>query len=227
MRILTKIFGNKKVVNSEDSLKELSDEEFESAKFKARIALIDDEELPHVSRLQKDGYSITHYHDIENIDDLVRKKYHLIVLDIQGVGAKLSNEEGWGVLRYLKNEYPHILIIVFTGADWSITKYKDKADLADIFIGKDVDFLDFKSKIDAGIRKVFSPNFHFEITKNRLLKSVSGADSMEKIKKLVFAYGANKTKAMDEIKKVPNIKDSIGVVDDFLSIIETTIGLLK
>lgn len=227
MSLLSKLFGSKKGANSQDTLKELSEEEFESAKFKARIALIDDEELPHVNRLQKDGYSITHYHDIENIDDLVRKKYHLIVLDIQGVGGKLSNEEGWGVLRYLKNEYPHILIIVFTGADWSITKYKDKADLADIFIGKDVDFLDFKSKIDAGIRKVFSPKFHFDIAKARLLKLASGADSMEKIEKLVFTYGANKRRAMDELKKVPNINESISVVDDFLSIIETTIGLLK
>jgi len=69
-------------------MKELTNDEFNDAKFKARIAFIDDEEIVHVERLRSDGYNITHFSDIDNIDDFIRKKYHVIILDIQGVGKK-------------------------------------------------------------------------------------------------------------------------------------------
>ncbi|HTA62260.1 MAG TPA: hypothetical protein VK835_07390, partial [Bacteroidia bacterium] len=81
-------------------MKELTNDEFNEAKFKARVAFIDDEEIVHVERLRNDGYNITHFPDIDNIDDFVRKKYHVIILDIQGVGKNLSPEsEGWGLLK--------------------------------------------------------------------------------------------------------------------------------
>ena len=71
-------------------LKELTNDEFEKSKFKARIAFIDDEEISHIKRLQSDGYNITHFPDIDNIDDFIRKKYHVVVLDIQGIGQKIA-----------------------------------------------------------------------------------------------------------------------------------------
>jgi hypothetical protein len=109
----------------EENLSDLPQEEFEKIKFKARVAVVDDEEVPHVKRLRKEGYNITDLNDIEEIDEFIRKKHHVVVLDIQGIGRKLAGHaEGWGILKYLKQECPHLVVIMFTGADWSVTKYK-------------------------------------------------------------------------------------------------------
>ena len=219
----------KRLFRKEDnSIVELSDVDFEKSKFKARIALIDDEEIQHVKRLQKDGYNIVDYPDIDNIDDFIRKKYHVVILDIQGIGKDLAGQNGgWGLLKYLKAECPHIIVLMFTGADWSITKYKPLVDLADDFLGKDLEFLDFKSKLDSAIRKAFSPKFHFEIEKKKLLKELANADTLNKIESIIFQHGRKREKALKEVKAIAPSGDVIKSIENFLSITDKISELFK
>lgn len=208
-------------------LKELTNDEFEKSKFKARIAFIDDEEISHIKRLQSDGYNITHFPDIDNIDDFIRKKYHVVVLDIQGIGQKIAPKtEGWGILKYLKSTCPNTVVIMYTGAEWSITKYKTEADEADDFIGKDLEFLDFKAKLDDGIKKAFSPNYHFNIEKKIIAKEVVNANTLDEIKKIIDNYGGNKQIAMDKVKQISNNKVLLERIDNLLSITDSITGLL-
>jgi len=208
-------------------VKELTLDEFEKAKLKARIAFIDDEDISHVERLREDGYNITHFDDIENIDDFLRKKYHVVVLDIQGIGKSISpKSEGWGILKYLKQANPNMVVIMFTGAEWSITKYKGESEVADDFIGKDLEFLDFKSKLDNGIKKAFSPSYHFEIERKKLLNEISGTTSIEQVKKIIDDYGSDKEIAMGELKKVTQNSNIIGSVNNLLSIISNIKNLI-
>lgn len=221
-----KLFGKSKPPEP-SPLKELTPDEFDKVKFKARIAFIDDEDISHVGRLQKDGYNITHYPDIDNIDDFIRKKYHVVVLDIQGVGTDLApNTEGWGLLNHLKATCPNVVVIMFTGAEWSITKYKDEADKADDFIGKDLEFLDFKRKLDNGIKKAFSANYHFEVAKQTIQKEISNAQTLNDIKRLIDTYGGNKKTALEEIKKITSNEAVIEGIDKFLSITDSVTSLL-
>ena len=224
VKLLSKIFNRKPNLAP---LKELTQEEFEKSKFKARIAFVDDEEISHVDRLRDDGYNITHFSDIDNIDDFIRKGYHVVILDIQGVGKKIApNSEGWGILKYLKNSCPNIIVIMFTGAEWSITKYKDEANIADDFIGKDLEFLDFKSKLDSGIKKAFSPSYHFELEKNLLLKELSNTNTIDQIRSVFDSYGANKEIALTEIKKITDNKKVVESVANVLSITSSISNLL-
>jgi DNA-binding NtrC family response regulator len=201
-------------------VKELTPEELDEIKFKARVAVVDDEEITHVRRLQNDGYNIAPLDDIKNIDDFLRKKYHVLILDIQGVGQHISpKSEGWGILKYLKAANPNLVIIMFTGAEWSITKYKDEADIADDFIGKDLEFLDFKAKLDNGIRKAFSPAYHFEIEKYKMLKEVSSLATIEQIKQAINNYGGDKKTAMKEIRKISSNKTVLESSERILSVI--------
>lgn len=212
----------------EKKISEIPYEQFEKIKFKARISVVDDEEVPLIEKLQKDGYNITKYSDIEEIDSFIRKKYHVLVLDIQGVGKNIAGKkEGWGILSYLKSEYPHLVIIVFTGADWSITKVKEIADLADFVIGKDLEYLDFKTKLDAAIKKAFSPKFHFEIERNLIAKEITSADTFNKIKEIVDLYGQDKDKALKKINKVTDNTKVIESVDTYLSIVGSILSLLN
>lgn len=203
-------------------IKEFTQEEFEKIKFKARVAFIDDEEIPHVERLRNDGYNIMTMVDIDNIDDFIRRKYHVVVLDIQGVGQKLAPEsEGWGILRYLKKECPNLVVIMYTGAEWSITKYKEDADMADDFIGKDLEFLDFKYKLDSGIKKAFSPEFHFQVEKIKISKQLGNAQTVAEIKTILENYGNDKKTAKKLISRLTDNKVVLDSVDKFLSIISS------
>lgn len=229
IKILKSFFSNDAVKKPVElaPLKELTSEEFESTKFKARIAFIDDEEISHIKRLQTDGYNITHFPDIENIDDFIRKKYHLVVLDIQGIGQKIAPKtEGWGLLKYLKATSPNTVVIMYTGAEWSITKYKSEADQADDFIGKDLEFLDFKAKLDDGIKKAFSPNFHFDVERKILLKEITNAATVDEIKFIIDNYGGNKEVAMSKVKEISNSKTVLDRIDNLLSITSSISGLL-
>ena len=219
-----KIFNGKEI----EPIREFTSEELEQLKLKARIALVDDDEISHVKRLQKDGYNIVDFPDITEIDDFIRRKYHVVILDIQGIGKNLSETtEGWGILKYLKTECPHLVVIMFTGADWSVTKYKHLVDLADDFIGKDVEFLDFKSKVDAAIRKAFSPKFHFEIERKKLMQEITNAETFEKIAAIVNRYGRDKEKAIKEIKKITTNGEVIKGVTNYLSVINSIIKLFS
>lgn len=208
------------IFTKKEPLEKLTENQFDKVKFKARIAFIDDEELTHIDRLRKDGYNITHFADIDKIDDFIRKEYHVIILDIQGVGKELTpNQEGWGLLKYIKEEYPHIVVIMFTGADWSITQYKDLANKADDFIGKDLEFLDFKSKLDNGIRKAFSTDYHFEIEKKRLITKLNNSNTIDEIKRIIDTYGSNETKTMKLLKKLIKDPDTLKIISNLLSVI--------
>lgn len=210
-------------LNSEpkyNPIKEYTQEEFDKIKFKARVAFVDDEEIAHVDRLKNDGYNIHTITDIDNIDDFIRRKYHVVVLDIQGVGQNISpDSEGWGILRYLKKECPNLVVIMYTGAEWSITKYKEDADLADDFIGKDLEFLDFKFKLDSGIRKAFSAEYHFEVEKKKILKNVTNAKTVNQIKSILENYGNDGKTAKKLIKKLTTNKAVLDSVDTFLNVI--------
>jgi DNA-binding response OmpR family regulator len=210
----------KEFFTKDEPLTQLQTTSFEKLKFKARIAFVDDEEISHVDRLSKDGYNITHFPDIDKIDEFVRNQYNVVVLDIQGIGKHISpNKEGWGILKYLKQEHPHIVVIMFTGADWSITEYKDLADLADDFIGKDLEFLDFKAILDNGISKAFSIDYHFEIEKKQMMKELKSSSSISEVKRIIEQYGANETKAKKLLKKLFKNPDSIKTVTNLLTLL--------
>ncbi len=211
-----------------EPIREFTIEELEQLKLKARIALVDDDEISHVKRLQKDGYNIVDFSDITEIDDFIRRKYHVVILDIQGIGKNLSEtSEGWGILKYLKTECPNLVVIIFTGADWSVTKYKHLVDLADDFIGKDLEFLDFKSKLDTAIKKAFSPKFHFEIEKKKLMQEITNAETFDRITAIVNKYGRDKDKAIKEVKKITSNDEVIKSVNNYLSIINSITKLFS
>jgi hypothetical protein len=108
---------------------------------------------------------------------------------------------------------------MFTGADWSITQYKDLANKADDFIGKDLEFLDFKSKLDNGIRKAFSFDYHFEIEKNNLLQKIGNTSTISEIKRIIDSYGGNETKAMKLLKKIVKNPDALKYLSNLLSVV--------
>ncbi|MCY4418893.1 MAG: hypothetical protein OXB93_03490 [Cytophagales bacterium] len=211
---MDKIFGTDEDDKTSDQSKVQSElykdptlEDIERLKMKARIAIVDDEEVPYAKSLTNNGYNIHYYSDIDNIDEFLRKRYHVIVLDIQGVGKELSKKhQGFGVLKYIKSECPHVVILVYTGGRFSFAMYREESTLADDFIDKDVDFLEFKLKTDEAIRKAFSPSYHADIREKTLKKEIDNMETYEKVLRIMEKHHPmEKEKIISQLKKTaPN-----------------------
>ncbi|WP_417371857.1 hypothetical protein [Gelidibacter japonicus] len=213
-------FGNSK----KEAIHDLDSKNLEKVKFDAKVAIIDDEEVPHMESLTNDGYNVHHFTDIVNIEEFIKKGHDVLILDIQGVGKKIAGQkEGWGVLEYLKTNHPHLVIIIFTGADWNITEYNDVAKLADFIAGKDSEYLSFKMKLDAAIKKSLSIEYHLNILKAELKKE--GVSSIE-IEKIIRKHGRNSSKAFSKINKITNNKTVLESIDNVLSIISSIYSLI-
>lgn len=209
-------------------LKDFEFDQMLKLKGKAKIAIVDDEEIPHIKKLNDDGYTIQEFSDIQNIDEFISWKYNIVVLDIQGIGKELSsNSGGWKILNYIKSVSPHTVVIMFTGADWSIKDHKSDLQLADDFLSKDLEFLDFKMKLDEAIKKCFSYHYHFEIEKKRIEKIIKNTNEIREIEGIVFKYGKDKTETLSQLRNNKTNIDAIGIVDNFLSIASNITQLIS
>lgn len=208
-----------KALRSDLYLRDFEFDQMLKLKGKAKIAIVDDEEIPHIKKLNEDGYTIKEFNDIQNIDEFINWKFNIVVLDIQGIGKELStNSGGWKILNYIKSVSPHTVVIMFTGADWSIKDHKSDLQLADDFLSKDLEFLDFKMKLDEAIKKCFSYHYHFEIEKKRIQKIIKNTNEITEIEGIVFKYGKDKTETLTQLKNNKTHIDAINIVDNFLSI---------
>lgn len=130
---------------------------------RSRILIIDDEPFPYVELLKGDGYNIDYWNgNIERIDNLENGYYDLILLDFHGVGTKISEKQGFGILEYVKNKNPVQLVIAMSNKDWGL-EYQSFIDLADSKISKTSDYIDFKRAIDILLEKRFSKEYYIEL----------------------------------------------------------------
>jgi CheY-like chemotaxis protein len=96
---------------------------------RARLLVIDDQEFAYERLFERDGYNLTKWKDIENLEPLENGEYDVILLDIQGVGKQYSEEQGLGILRHIRKSNPTQIVIAYSGDD-----YKLDINLADQYI---------------------------------------------------------------------------------------------
>lgn len=102
-----------------------------------KIAIIDDMDVPYLDSLQRSGYNVRHYRDIEDFDML--KSYSVIVCDIKGVGKKFrSRLEGAYIIKEARQLYPEKYIIAMSSAVYKINVAKI-IEVADDKIIRDTD----------------------------------------------------------------------------------------
>lgn len=125
---------------------------------RARVLVVDDAGFPYKKLFERDGYNIDSWRDIADLAKLESGYYDLILLDIQGVGAKQSADQGFGVLRHLKAKLPTQMVVAYSNADWSL-KYKPFFDQADAVLPKTADYVEFKRVVDDLLVRRFSLEF--------------------------------------------------------------------
>jgi CheY-like chemotaxis protein len=153
---------------------------FDELKKRTRILIIDDENFEYISLFKGDGYAIDKWDDIktEKLTDLERGLYDIILLDIQGVGKELSQDQGFGILRHLKHSNPTQIIIAYSNSDYNL-KYQDFFKLANDTIGKASDYFEFKEIVDKNIQMRFSYNYYYSLVE----KEINNKADMKRVKR--------------------------------------------
>lgn len=135
---------------------------FSELRKRARILVIDDQDFIYKGLFERDGYTIEKWDDVQDLQKVEDNHYDIILLDLQGVGKTFSDEEGLGLLKYIKEKAPAQIIIAYSHAEWRL-KYQDFFDLANHKLDKDDDYYRFKKIVDEYIIKRFSPDYYVDI----------------------------------------------------------------
>lgn len=134
---------------------------------RSRIVVIDDAEFGYLPLFQKDGYTIEKWNDVDDLNKLESGYYDIIMLDIQGVGRDQTKEQGFGILKHLREVSPAQIIIAYSNAKYSLhSKYQDFFRMADATLAKSDNYVDFKLKVDDLLRDRFSLSFYLDRIEN-------------------------------------------------------------
>jgi len=150
---------------------------FSEIRKRVRILVIDDDEkaFPY-ELLNKEGYNVHYWANVQNLRDLEGGEYDIIVLDIYGVTSKaLSSTDGLGVLEHIKKYNPAQLVIAYSGQTYDFSK-AGFWSLADDYLGKPSSLIDCKEKIDALLKKSFTPAHYW----NGVIKTLKDAGVSDK-----------------------------------------------
>src|SRR4051812_4790904 len=83
---------------------------------RSRILVIDDERPDLIDDLKKRHFFVDHLPDItkENLDEIERPFYDLIILDFGNVGTSIGDDHGLSILRHIKRINPTAMVLAYT-----------------------------------------------------------------------------------------------------------------
>ena len=122
------------------------------------ILFVDDNDMPVVENLKKNGFKVKKIKDIRNIDDAEVKNAQIIFVDYEGVGMKVSpKHQGAGLIKELKTKYGNSKYIVLYTAQIEMpteTTISELYNYADSKMQKDSDVTEFTEKIRNAFQKI-------------------------------------------------------------------------
>lgn len=129
---------------------------------RARILVIDDGEFPYITLFQEDGYTVQQWKDVTDLSALENGDFDLILLDLRGVGRKHSADEGFGILKHIRETAPAQIIVAYSSADLSLD-YQPFFRNADAILHKTKnDYVEYKRTVDTLLERKFSLGFYLD-----------------------------------------------------------------
>src|SRR5437879_5321258 len=80
----------------------------------SKLLVIDDQEFEYLPLFQQEGYTITKWDDVPNLQRLETSEFHVVLLDLKGVGRQFSAAEGAGIIDHIRQTNPAQIIIAYT-----------------------------------------------------------------------------------------------------------------
>jgi hypothetical protein len=135
---------------------------------RAKLLVIDDSEFPLIKAFRKDGYNVTKWNDVRDLGQLETDSYDLVLLDLEGVGRALSPDQGFGILKHVRETNPTQLVIAYSNQEWSL-EYQHFFDEADAALPKTkTDYYEFKRTVDRLLDQRFSLDYYIERAEDEL-----------------------------------------------------------
>ncbi|MDQ0278768.1 CheY-like chemotaxis protein [Arthrobacter silviterrae] len=134
----------------------------------ARILVIDDQEWPAKDMFERDGYHIERWPEIKNLSQLTDSHYHLILLDVHGVGLNESPDlHGLGILNHIKSTNPAQPVIVYSSQKQKISanQFLTKADT---LLDKKDSYVTFKEEVDKLLLRRATPGYFIAVMNDQL-----------------------------------------------------------
>lgn len=125
-------------------------------KEKTNILFIDDNDFPIVNNLQNSGWNASLIHDVSDIDAPIILKSHILFVDINGVAKELSDEEGIGLVKALKNKYTTSKKIIIYSSDEEGNRFNSAFRKADDFLPKHSDYFEFLAIVEKYAGEIFN-----------------------------------------------------------------------
>lgn len=187
---------------------------------RARILIIDDNEFYYVELFKKDEYAVEQWHDVDDLQKLESGFYDVILLDIHGVGRAHSADQGFGILKHLRQKVPTQIIVAYSNAAWNL-KYQAFFDMADARLDKGADYVEFKRAVDELLERKFS--FGFYVDKIIQIASPHVKDP-EKVREL--AIKAINKRSSDKLQNYLERNDTnIRIIQTIIQVISVAIKI--
>lgn len=122
-----------------------------------QILFIDDENMPIVDTLRRAGYQVKKKQNITSEDDVDVRNSHVIFVDYNGVGGRLSDQQGAGVIKRIREKYLRTKYLVLYTAQPNLpteTITSGFLDFADARMRKGASRDEFIGHLDMAISKL-------------------------------------------------------------------------
>lgn len=189
---------------------------------RARILVIDDQDFPYSTLFRRDGYNVTKWRDVTKLTEIEQGKYDIVLLDLQGIGKRISQDQGLGVLRHIKEVRPSQVVVAYSNADWPV-KYQPFFDLADEVLPKSADYVDFKRIVDDLLQEHFSVGFHIGRLERELAKS--GINDWWSKRTLRAAVAAKDPDKLERLLRRRGVDQD--TVTNILALVQIAIGVAQ
>lgn len=136
---------------------------------KIQICLIDDKaQKPLVAKLRVHGYNVTKLDDLTRVSEV--EEFPIVVTDIMGIGKSFgSDNEGWHVVRELRNQWPMKYILAYSAGNWDVS-YSSYMEHLDGYLKKDALIEEWVVRLDAGVSATGDSVVYWKRCRDLLLK---------------------------------------------------------
>ncbi|MDR3539344.1 MAG: response regulator, partial [Desulfosporosinus sp.] len=132
------------------------------------IAIIDDEPFAAEVNLRNHGYNIKQIGDIKNINEV--SPYRIVLCDLMGVGKHFDvNKQGATLIREIKNQFPSIFVVAYTGNALNSTISRSAKEYSDKILRKDANISEWSEVLDGLINESTDPTIIWRRMKSALI----------------------------------------------------------
>lgn len=167
----------------------------------SQLLVIDDKEFEYVPMFEREGYHITVWEKVRSLQRLESGEFHVILLDMRGIGLDEVDYQGAGLIEHIKAVNPAQYVIAYSSARFTLD-YQRFFEQADDRLKKSEDFSRFKRAVDQGLAHRFSEDYYQKVVEQllddppdrkteRLMRSALRGRDTDKLRERLTARGIN------------------------------------